>query len=313
MRGHLEPLTKSRPVRADAARIALQGPLSRQSLEMRSRVSQSLLPTQPAVARSGYDPRMSLAPSFEAFEIDRLRAHFEFVVALLRAQPTSWLDADGLAAREWTLALLESYAERGRFPRNETTSVRMLPSFVDSRGTECAVAHLMMSTGSGELAERVRSSMNVAYVREIVATMGDEIAAWARGAGLTEAEAALVQPDYCPQSESECQHYELDSKPGCLGKNCGCVLVFDDGEPCDHEDFGSFQGVCRGGECVHSEPAEEAEDGCLLSGVGLMTGSAVPVLAALVLLTARRRSLPGRQSAVLASAACGDRSAAERG
>jgi len=237
---------------------------------------------------------MTLAPSFEAFEIDRLRAHFEFVVALLRAQPTAWLDDRGLRARERTLALLESYAERGRFPRNETTSARMLPSFVDSQGTECAVAHLMMNTGRGELAERVRSKMNLAYVREMVAWMGDEISAWARGAGLSEAEAALVQPDYCPESsDSECQHYE--TAPGCnpmMGK-CGCVIAYDDGDRCDYEDLATFEGVCRGGECIHGDVAEEAEreDGCGISGVGLITGSMVPMLAALMLLAGRRRNV----------------------
>ncbi len=226
---------------------------------------------------------MTLAPSFEAFETDRLRAHFEFVVALLRAQPTAWLDEAGRCAREHTLVLLEEYARRGAFPRNEATAARMFPSFVDSRGTECAVAHLMLSSGRGELVERVRAKMNFAYVREMATAMGGELGAWARGAGLTPAEAALVQPDYCAEEyDAECAHCGYDPYSGGTPE----VVHDDDGTACElFKDGDDVEAECRDGECVEKE-------GCYVSGVGLDTGSMAPLLAALVLLDARRRHPP---------------------
>jgi hypothetical protein len=230
-------------------------------------------------AAIGYDRLMTLAPSFEAFETDRLRAHFEFVVALLRAQPTAWLDEAGRCARERTLVLLEEYARRGAFPRNEATEARMFPSFVDSRGTECAVAHLMLSSGHGELVERVRAKMNFAYVREMATAMGEELGAWARGAGLTPAEAALVQPDYCNGEADElCTTCDYDPAEG----GPGVLRTYRDGTPCGDD----VDAACQDGECV------EKEEGCYVSGVGLDTGSMAPLLAALVLLAARRRHPP---------------------
>jgi hypothetical protein len=129
--------------------------------------------------------RMSLATSFESIELDRLRAHFELVGVLLRAQPTEGVDVE---ARERTLALIDAYAERGVFPRNHIDPTRMLPSFVDAVGTRCAVAFLMEETEAWPLVERIRRRLNESYVAEM---LGGRLEAARGGAGA----AGLLQRD----------------------------------------------------------------------------------------------------------------------
>lgn len=151
-----------------------------------------------------------------AVETDRLQAHFDWVLALLRAQDRSAsdrpsvdseLDASAFARRARTLEILEDYAARGEFPRNTATRARMLPTFVDSRGVPCAVANLMDRTGAGDLASHVATMMNLAYVDDMLAVLPDEIASWAEAVGLTPGEVALIQPSYCPEPENPCTYY----------------------------------------------------------------------------------------------------------
>ncbi|MBL9023015.1 MAG: hypothetical protein JNL21_12505, partial [Myxococcales bacterium] len=191
---------------------------------------------------------MTAYASFYAIETDRLRAHFEWVLAVLRAQSTAALSAEARARREATLAELEAYAERGAFPHN-VVSEEMMPAFIDDRGVTCAVAELMIRSGAGDLAGRVRDRMNFASIGQMLAVMPGELAAWAERAGLTPVEMAMVQPDYCGPV-AECQVVTFNAPggtPGCPGPGSCCEFApARDGTSCDPDEEaepGSY--VCR--------------------------------------------------------------------
>lgn len=139
-----------------------------------------------------------------AFERRRVAAHI--AAAEGRAHDaTPQLDPLVAAARGLLFDELAWYRRRGRFPRNPGTGPFM-PVFVDEEGASCAVAHLLEASGEGEIVRRIARERNHAYVRELV----DEprLRAWLAAAGLTGAEAAAIQPDYCllPFSDALCAH-----------------------------------------------------------------------------------------------------------
>jgi len=127
--------------------------------------------------------------------IAALHAHFTAAVTLLRAFPPPGLDAAQRLTRALLLRELEAYADRGVFPRNRHFPGERRPTFVDENGVLCAVAHLLDLTGHGALALEVRDTHNAATVADL---SGDtRFAAWARAAGFTLEELAVVQPAYC--------------------------------------------------------------------------------------------------------------------
>ncbi|MDI1450949.1 hypothetical protein [Polyangium sp. 6x1] len=130
-----------------------------------------------------------------AREKARLVAHFRGVLAELRARDTSHLSPEQCAARAGLIAELQRYARTGRFPRNlDFPGIRM-PYFVDAFGTRCAMAHLIESTGEVDLVARVARTANNAFIREIEGDI--TLRAWLDRAGLSVAEAARIQPEYC--------------------------------------------------------------------------------------------------------------------
>ena len=147
-----------------------------------------------------------MALSYDDFareEDERIEAHFDWVLLLLRAQPLDGWSELRKAARARTLKLLEEYARRGKFPRNRMRRDRMVPAFIDELGTTCAVAQLMIETGASDLAGRIHRTMNFAYVAEMTS---DELLASVERAGLTPSEAALIQPDYCSNTNHDACH-----------------------------------------------------------------------------------------------------------
>lgn len=131
----------------------------------------------------------------------RLRQHFDTVLADLRAADTGHLGADQRAARAEHIAELQRYRDRGLYPHNHDFAGR-LPYFVDEHGTRCALGHLIEESGGGDLVERIAATDNHAYVADL---RGDpELVAWLDGAGLSAAEAARIQPQYCNGFPGEC-------------------------------------------------------------------------------------------------------------
>ncbi len=265
-------------------------------------------------------------------EHDRLDAHFDWVLTLLRAQRVEEWPAERRAARAQTLGRLERYKALGRFPRNTARRDRMAPAFIDLDGTTCAVAHLLLTSGRSEFAAALHREMNLAYVAEMPA---GELAAWAHEAGLTVEEVQLIQPDYCPQPQNPCMIGGSCGPAGCQcpawtqrpdGSECdfsggGCVTALCNAglcEPLDHPcDDGDAltTDVCRADGCAH-EPVSAEEDetgGCAVITEPLdpSTGSAAPLLAALFLLglvarRARHGSRAGASRRATVATACSD-------
>jgi hypothetical protein len=127
-------------------------------------------------------------------EVVRLRAHFDSVDAELRARDVSRLTPGQRAARLELIAWLRDYRNAGRFPANDEPGAAPVPIFRDAHGTLCAMAYLVDRSGRGDVVDRVASTRNTAYVRELVDDTA--LVAWLDANGLTAAEAGRIQPQY---------------------------------------------------------------------------------------------------------------------
>jgi hypothetical protein len=266
-------------------------------------------------------PSMIDASLGQLQELERLQAHFMWVLALLRAQNHDEKSAEWKESRARTLELLERYSDAGRFPRNEIATDAMVPVFIDRHGTTCAVAELMSWTGHVELAERLHRTMNFSYVDEMLQQLPEELARWGELAGLSAAEIALIQPSYCPV-KSEC--YECCYNEPFPEEGTACEpYTYPDGEPCCTDEY---CGVCKSAQCVLVSSGSTGGSGgagtgsamtggstggssgavtggagtggatttggCAVPPDGPATGSVAPLLAALFLLYLRRRVTP---------------------
>ena len=112
---------------------------------------------------------------------------------------TNVVDHATRLVRALLLGELARYRREGVFPRNP--GLPRTPIFVDAQGTRCAMAHLLEVGGEHALVDRIARERNLAYVPELA----DEprLIAWLAAAGLTVAEAAAIQPEYCG-TNSDC-------------------------------------------------------------------------------------------------------------
>lgn len=194
------------------------------------------------------DGLVSASPAIagDHVERDRLRAHFEWVLAVLDVQDTSSWPVERVEARRRTLDALARYAEDGVFPRNFLG--RMHPTFVDHGHAVCGVAHLMLEWGRRDLVDAIASTDNFAHVAEMIT---DDALAWFDQAGITAAEAAFLQPEYCGIQE---QCITKSVEPGCPPEEfpCACVSnAWANGTPCFL--YGGDRceaGACQGGQCT---------------------------------------------------------------
>ncbi|NUO50309.1 MAG: hypothetical protein HOV80_15755 [Polyangiaceae bacterium] len=258
-------------------------------------------------------------------ERERLKAHFDWVVEVLRVQPTTGLSDEALVSRQLLIETLSHYARRGIFPCNPLRD-RMVPTFVDSGGRECAVAHLLLATGDAPLVEAVRAKKNLAHVAEMV---GPELEVWAEFHGLTLAELAFIQPDYCPPSDF-CSHWSIADGCNPQQTSCECTVTrLPDGYECPPLEKHCLRHECQAGTCYSTQEAIDCDDddpdtfdscdprsGCMSTkrpllpeegggqgtgeteerdaqgcshANGLPDGSLAPVLAGLFLIAMRRR------------------------
>jgi hypothetical protein len=96
------------------------------------------------------------------------------------------------AARSREISRLSAYREAGRFPRNHRILGR-IPTFVDDRGTPCAVGFLMQRSGHRALVKAIARDDNNVYIENI--TEGPALD-WIQLSGLTQDECARIQPSY---------------------------------------------------------------------------------------------------------------------
>lgn len=134
------------------------------------------------------------APDPAPSEVERVFQHLERAERTLAARDLSHLPPEVRARRARLIETLRTYREAGRFPENDD-SWTMRPTFVDDRGTRCAMAELIGSTGETELVQKVATRRNHAFIRELVDD--PELVRWLDHHGLTAAEAARIQPSYC--------------------------------------------------------------------------------------------------------------------
>ncbi|MFO0557677.1 MAG: hypothetical protein U0269_06630 [Polyangiales bacterium] len=104
--------------------------------------------------------------------------------------------------RELLLQALREYREDGLFPENHRTDC-YTPVFVDEKGTHCAVGHLLALSGQSQLVRKISFERNLATVHQL----SDEpaLAQWLDAAGLSLAEAELIQPGYPPLCSTPAQ------------------------------------------------------------------------------------------------------------
>lgn len=142
--------------------------------------------------RSLYEATAAL----EDGDVVAIQRHLASVLERLEARDVSGLSATLRARRELLIERLSEYRERGIFPSHHGLP-GIAPVFIDEEGRSCAVAFLMAESGSRELAGRVATMQNNAYVPEIT-TPG--VLQWIEESGLDAEECALIQPSYggCP-------------------------------------------------------------------------------------------------------------------
>lgn len=138
-----------------------------------------------------------------AAEVNRIRVHFDSVLASLGSREVSNLSPDQRARRASLLETLRAYQARGVFPHNYDFAGAAVPYFVDRKtGTLCAVAHLLASTGRRDIVDRVARTDNNVWVPQLA---GDSaFTRWLDDNGLTLDEAAFIQVPYVqPVSQAE--------------------------------------------------------------------------------------------------------------
>ncbi|MEM9188991.1 MAG: hypothetical protein AAGF12_07430 [Myxococcota bacterium] len=156
---------------------------------VRSAGANLLIGDEALVAHFGRPPTMSLPPD------QRTEIHLRYVLHRLRTREATHLPPGRRIARAAALDELERYIEAGRFPQNDDHPDPFRPTFVDRRGHICAVGHLYAASRGVSAAHRIAAQYKYAFVFEIE---DSDLAAWARDAGLTVEELALIQPMYPP-------------------------------------------------------------------------------------------------------------------
>jgi MYXO-CTERM domain-containing protein len=145
-----------------------------------------------------FDPgRVGLEAGSTASEVEvyRIRRHLALVEATLREETPTDLPEAQAQARAALLDELHAYAQRGVFPVNPDFPDRRVPYFIDEFGTACAVGHLMIESGSAQLAYEIASNENNDLLADIE---HPGVGPWLDAQGLTAAEAAWIQPRYGP-------------------------------------------------------------------------------------------------------------------
>jgi hypothetical protein len=127
-------------------------------------------------------------------EVSRLRAHFDSVLAELRARDVSRLQPRQKAARAALVRTLAAYRDAGVFPHNHDFPGDHVPYFRDEHGTLCAMAYLVAATRRSDIVDEIARRQNNAYIPELAADA--RLEAWLDSVGLTVAEAARIQPEY---------------------------------------------------------------------------------------------------------------------
>jgi hypothetical protein len=125
-------------------------------------------------------------------DVDLIQFHLRLVETELRKIDCNHLTVNQKKNRLQALEILSQYWQKGQFPINSFHGQRT-PYFIDKYGTACAVGHMIISTGYGELAKKVSRKNNYAYIKQLHYF---ELGQWANKFGFTIDELAWIQPTY---------------------------------------------------------------------------------------------------------------------
>eukprot|EP00443_Scrippsiella_acuminata_P126978 CAMPEP_0115705948 /NCGR_PEP_ID=MMETSP0272-20121206/70511_1 /TAXON_ID=71861 /ORGANISM="Scrippsiella trochoidea, Strain CCMP3099" /LENGTH=347 /DNA_ID=CAMNT_0003147127 /DNA_START=73 /DNA_END=1113 /DNA_ORIENTATION=+ len=157
-------------------------------------------PLNPIIGDAGFSSIYDRKPRESDRESDRIRAHLVYVAECLRSQPPHAIGPEARAKRSACLASLEEYALAGRFPKHSAQPRARRPIFVDSRGTPCAVAHLMVSSGAEELCRTIDSAHHNSLIEDLLVeaepALVQRILGWCVEMGLEPSELSMIQPGY---------------------------------------------------------------------------------------------------------------------
>jgi hypothetical protein len=95
--------------------------------------------------------------------------------------------------RKIQIGRVQEYAKAGIFPINHDFEGERVPYFVDEYGQACAVAYLMTRDGLHEEVAWIAADNNQVRVMDV---KDGALVDWVLGSGLTQEEAALIQPSY---------------------------------------------------------------------------------------------------------------------
>jgi hypothetical protein len=95
--------------------------------------------------------------------------------------------------RECQIARLGEYAAKGVFPLNIDFPGKLVPYFVDHRGTHCAVGELVRLDGHTGIVADIVATNNHVRINDV---NSGPLFDWIVASGLTKAECALIQPSY---------------------------------------------------------------------------------------------------------------------
>jgi hypothetical protein len=123
----------------------------------------------------------------------RIREHLRRTESALRGDAAQDLSTAQRERRESALDRLTTYRERGEFPRNRTQADRT-PLFVGDDGTPCAMAHLLLEDGRDDLVATVMADDPTVAIEDLPPE--HPVVEWIETNGLTQAEAARIQPAY---------------------------------------------------------------------------------------------------------------------
>jgi len=147
---------------------------------------------------------------------DQLKNHFEEVLDRLQARNatsllTALIRAEASSIKPWSkdqrrtaliylarnrqrqIKRLQTYMLRGRFPLNEGHSTDAVPIFVDRQNTLCAVGHLMHAAQWDNEVVQIANKNNLVRISNV---QSGSLVRWIQTSGLTQEEAAMIQPAY---------------------------------------------------------------------------------------------------------------------
>jgi hypothetical protein len=126
--------------------------------------------------------------------------HLRYVLQQLRGRDISTLSPVLRHKRSEHLSRLETYIERGVFPRNYDYPGERRPCFIDRDGRICAVGYLIECSAGRPLAEKINNRYQYS---ELLTMQMSELDTWISESGLSAIELGMIQPSYGSYQEEE--------------------------------------------------------------------------------------------------------------